>query len=118
MAFNDNNVKCYVAETDIGNGLRVKKSGNKVAIAGAADVAIGATIAPYKAGEVAAVRLFNSCGTAYLVGGLAIAANAAVYRAAAGKISTVATGNIIGYTEEACAADGDLVEVLLVGAIT
>jgi hypothetical protein len=51
-----------------------------------------------------------------MVAAAAISANALVYGAASGKISSVANGNVEGIALEAATADGDVIEVVPVNS--
>lgn len=113
----DYQVKAYTAGAALEPYIRVKKSGATVVAAGAGEAAIGATVARAASGDKVPVRLFNAFGTALLTASGAITANAAVYGTASGKIDDTGTGAIIGYAEEAAAADGDVIEVLIRGSV-
>lgn len=78
-------------------------------------VSIGATDRAAGAGESVTVVLSNGGGSASIEASEAIAAGAAVYAAANGKIGVAATLTndvLVGYALEAAAADGDVIEVL------
>lgn len=109
--------KTFVAGVAIARFLRVKLSAGKlaVAVAGVTDeqIEIG-TIdeAAFADLDVRPVRLRSAQGTAKMVANAAIAAGVAVYGAAAGKISTTASGLAIGISLEAAGADNDVIEVV------
>ncbi len=109
-------IKSYISTAAIGAYELVKKSGTEVVVAGVGDQAIGVTMANAAAGTTVPVRLFNGYGTAFMKAGAAITAGAKVRGIASGKIDDTATGPIVGFAEEAATADGDVIEVLLVGA--
>lgn len=90
---------------------RVKLASGLLVVAGAGEPAIGTVLDNYASGDVAAVRLFSSGGTFHMVASAAITANALVYGAASGKVSSTATGTCIGIAKEAASADGNILEV-------
>jgi hypothetical protein len=117
-SYNESQVKTYTATAvALDAYVRVKKSGANVAVAGAGEVAIGVTLANCAASGKVPVLLFNGVGTALIKAGGAITAGAAVYGIADGKIDDTGTGAPVGYAEEAATADGDVIEVLLLGRI-
>jgi hypothetical protein len=83
-----------------------------------ADLAIGVSEYAGDTGDTIGVKLLNFPGTFEMTAAGVIAAGAAVYRAAAGKISaTVDPVGKIGIALEAATADNDIIEVLpLIGA--
>jgi len=93
--------------------VRVKTPG-ALAVAGISDIDIGTVEQPaFAAGDVVPVRLRTAAGTCKMVAAAAITANAVVYTAASGKISSASTGAVaIGIALTAASADGDIVEVL------
>ena len=93
--------------------LRLKLSGTSVVKAGATEFDIGTALTAAANGENLVVKLAHT-GTVTMVASKIIAAGAAVYPAAAGKISDAVAGYRIGYALNASAADGDLVEVIRV----
>lgn len=100
-------------------GLLVKRgsSAARAAVCTAADTPIGATYDEAAAqGDKIAVQLFSSQQTLLLVASAAIAQDALVEPAAAGKVATLGAGvgthHVVGRTLNAAAADGDLVEVV------
>lgn len=105
-----------VGATAISQDLRVKITSGVlvVAVAGVTDetVELGTMSRNGAIGEVVGVHLRSKQGTTRMVASAAIAMGAAVYGAAAGKISTTASGTAIGIACEAAAADGDVIEVL------
>lgn len=95
--------------------LLVKLSAGTYAVAGAAELAIGATQRAVASGEVTAPRR-PSAGSMTLTASAAIAAGDKVVQVAGGKIKTlpVAGGGTavqVGIAMEAAAADGDWIEV-------
>ena len=113
------NYKSFPAAAAIGKHLRVKLNGSgKLAVAGATDFDIGTLRDPATfADEPVAVRLVSANGTVTVVAAGAIAENAVVYGAAAGKVNDVqATDSFqFGIALEAATADGDVIEVLRTG---
>ncbi|MGB0714263.1 MAG: capsid cement protein [Phycisphaerae bacterium] len=109
--------RTFRASAAIGRYLRVKMTAGKVALAG-----VGATdepaelgtmeMAAFAADELVSVRLRNAPGTVKMVASGAITQGAAVFGAAAGKISASTSGAAIGRALEAASADGDVIEVL------
>lgn len=95
--------------------LRVKTTG-AVAVAGALDQSLGTMELTCVEAGPCTVRLKTAPGTRKMVAAAAISANALVYGAASGKISSVANGNIEGVALEAATADGDVIEVVPVNS--
>lgn len=108
--------KAFTAGAAMEKHARVKLSSGVLALAGvgASDepVELG-TIqeATFAAGDVVAVRMRNAPGTVKMVAAAAIAAEAAVYGAASGRIDDAVSGNPIGVALEAATAAGDIIEV-------
>lgn len=114
----DGNTRTFTAGAAIAENLRVKLSSSKLAAAGLAEAEIGTvTRETFADLDLVAVRLRTANGTAKMVASAAISADATVYTAAAGKISsTQGTGAYeIGTALEAATADGDVIEVLRSG---
>lgn len=110
-------IKSYRAGAAIGQFLRVKLTSGLLALAGlgASDepLEIGVLEEPsFATGDLRPVRLRSSQGTTKMVAAGAIAAGVAVYGAANGQISTTASGNPIGVSQEAATAAGDIIEVV------
>jgi len=100
----------------IGQHLRVKTTGALV-LAGASDVSLGTMENPCVAAGSCTVRLASAQGTRKMVAAGAFAKNAVLYAAANGKVDD--SGTIIeGRAMEASGADGDIVEVMPLGANT
>lgn len=79
-------------------------------VATAALPAVGVAMVDGVSGDVISYAYLNKQGTVKLIAVDAIAANAACYQAAAGKVS--AAGSIfVGYAKEASGADNDVIEV-------
>lgn len=101
--------------------VRVKLSSGLLVVAGAGESGIGVTVAPSAVGTAAAVRLFNGHGTAFMLAGAAIAADAAVRGIADGKIDDAIpatnAGAPLGIALEDATADGDVIEVLMIGSV-
>ncbi|MEM8601894.1 MAG: capsid cement protein [Bacteroidota bacterium] len=79
--------------------------------AGAAANTLGVASYDVAAGEMAAVHVL---GTAVVEAGGAVAFGAAIETDADGKAVTNAAGPVVGRALSASAADGDLIEVLLI----
>ncbi|MEK6799843.1 MAG: hypothetical protein AABZ12_12830 [Planctomycetota bacterium] len=114
--YTEGNTKTFTAGAAIGQHLRVKLSSGKlaVAVAGVTDepLEIGTMVnASFADLDLSAVRLRNAAGTCKMIAAGAVGAGVAVYGAAAGKISTTASGAALGISMEAAAADGDIIEV-------
>lgn len=100
----------------LGQYLRVKTPG-ALALAGASDVAYGTMEIAATAAGPATVRLRNAQGTKKMVAVDAITAGDVVYAASSGKIS--ASGTVIeGRALETSTTDGDIIEVMPLGAST
>lgn len=68
--------------------------------------------AAFAAGDRIPVRARNAEGTRKCVASAAVAARAAIYGSAGGKVSSVASGTQLGIALDAAAADGDIIECL------
>jgi hypothetical protein len=100
----------------IAQHLRVKTTGALV-LAGASDVAIGTMENPCVAAGSCTVRLRSAQGTRKVVAAGAFAKDAILYAAANGKVDD--SGTVIeGRAMEASGADGDIVEMMSLGAST
>lgn len=97
----------------IAANLRVKISGSTIVAAGAADAAIGTVISAASTANLATVVLTTDGEICNFVASAAIAAGAEVYPAASGKVSSTSSGTRIGRAVKAVAADGDVVQVLV-----
>lgn len=114
--------RTFTADAAYARAIRMKLSGSTVdlvTVAGLTDKEIGildaaTTAAATIPGLRCSVHLRNAGGTKQYVANGAITANAVVYTAASGKVSsTNATGsNGIGNALTAATADGDIIEVL------
>lgn len=113
--WNDSNVITEYAAAAIAKWLRVKYTAEHVVnVAGVADRHLGVAFAPaFAANDPIPVQLSNKSGTQKYVANAAIAANADVYTAAAGKVGAAATGAfLIGKARHAVTGDGQIVEVV------
>lgn len=113
----DGSTKSFVASAAIAQFARVKvASDGTISTAVLADVDIGtAQQAAFAAGDVVSVRLRTAAGTHKAIALAAITAGAGVWSAAAGKVSTTATGAYrLGLALETSSADGDIIEILYV----
>lgn len=103
------------ATADIEPFLLVKLAAGKYAVAGATDLALGATTRRLKADELCAPRR-PSAGGLVCTAGAAIAVGSEVVQAAGGKVvirptSGGGTAVLIGVNTEAATADGDWINV-------
>jgi len=112
--------KTFIAGEAIADKLRVTPTAAttsdpiEVSVAGdgATDPTIGVVLYDADAGDEVAVQLWGQGGTIEAVAAGAIGRGAAVYGAAAGKVSTTISGDVLGYAGEAAAADGDIIEII------
>jgi hypothetical protein len=104
--------KAFTTGGAIAQHLRVAFSGTTIAAAGVGDIEVGTMVDAALAAGPATVRLRSAQGTAKMVAAGAIAAGAAVYSAAAGKVNDVASMYRVGIALDAATADGDVIEVL------
>lgn len=105
-------VTLTVGASALSKWTRVKLAAGLLVVAGAGEQGIGVVQDNYAVGDLAAVRLNGSDGTFKVVASAAITANALVYGAASGKVSSTAVGPVIGVALEAASADGNEIEVL------
>lgn len=112
--FIDGPTRQFTSNGAIGQYLRVVLSSGVLASAGATLPCIGTAEDPILAADtVGTVRLRGAAGTRKMVASEAITLGSPVYAAASGKIA--ATGTVMeGVALEAAAADGDVIEVLMV----
>lgn len=115
--YNESGILTFTAGAAIAQHLRVKLTGGKLAVAVLADgpgTELGTLEeASLADGDIRAVRARNAPGSRKMVANAAIAVNAKVYTAAAGKVGASATGAFLeGIALTASAADGDIIEVL------
>lgn len=112
---NSSGIRSFVASAAIPQFSRVKFTGGKVAVAAATENAVGFTErASFADGNDVAVFLNSFSGTVPAIAAKAIAAGAAVYAAAAGKVTDSDAGSalFLGYAGTAAAADGDVFELI------
>ena len=108
-------VRTFIAGGALGINLRVKLDGSgKLTLAGDTDTELGTLEKEaFKDGDVVPVRLRNAQGTVKMIGNEAIAAEAEIFTAAAGKVSdTQGSGSRVGIALEAIAVDTEVFEVL------
>lgn len=105
-------VPTFIAATALAAHRLVKLTAARtVGYAGAGDRAIGVvTLRADAASDYVAVELLNGGGTRKATAAAAISANALVYTAADGKISSVAAGNPLGIALESASGDGSVIE--------
>lgn len=118
---NDTGSKAFTAGAAIAKHLRVKISSGKLAAAGITDNDIGTLDAASFADlDVRTVSLRSKPGTLICIAADAIVAGAAVYTAAAGKVSDTAasTALLYGIAMAAASGDGAEVEVMPLSAYT
>jgi hypothetical protein len=112
--FFDTGTRPDVAAGAIAQHLRVKTTGGLV-LAGASDVSIGTMELPCTAAGPCTVRLASAQGTRKMVAAGAFAIDSVLYAAADGKVDD--SGTVVeGRAMEASGADGDVVEVMSLGA--
>ena len=101
------------AGADLGQKLLVKFSGGEAILNTAtfSDLPIGVNDYAVADTEVAEVKTLDEGGTLEIMAAVAIAQDDLVYAAAAGKITNVAGGRLIGQALEAASADGSIIEV-------
>ena len=116
-SFTNGPTKSYLATGAIGVYLRVKKNAGTVEVAGVADASIGVTTANVATGEPVTIQLKSATGSYFYTASKAIAINAPVYGAAAGKITDAVGGEFLGFAEIAAGSDGDVIEVLSVSGV-
>ncbi len=107
--------RTFQASAAIAKHLRVKLSGGQLAAAGLADNDIGTIdYAALAANEYVPVNLRSLQGTEQVVAAGEITLGAAVYTAAAGKVSATGAGTSFkrGIALQAATADGDIIEIL------
>jgi hypothetical protein len=108
--------KAFVAGEALEAYRRVKLSagsGTQVEYADAGDAFIGITAAVAEQGAMVSVDLKTTGRTFKMVAGGAVAAGGSFYGAADGKISATVSGSIQGRVLEAPAADGEIIEAIL-----
>lgn len=110
----DSNTKAFTAAGTIKQYARVVLgSGGTITEAVLADREIGIAQVAGVSGDTIAVKLRTGSGTQKAIAAAAIARGAAVFSAAAGKVSVSATGAYnIGLALEAATANNDIIEIL------
>lgn len=121
--YNGNGLRAFTADAAIGKNERVKlDSDGKITQAGLADRCVGvAQNAAFASGDIVNVQLYSAPGTMKMIAVEALAAGAAVYSEASGKVqdTAAATSYLVGIALEAATADGDVIEVMpMTGGIT
>lgn len=112
---NSSGIRSFIASAAIPQFSRVKFTGGKVAVAGATENAVGFTErASFADGDNVAVFLNTFPGTVPAIASKAIAAGAAVYAAASGKVTDSDAGSalFLGYAGTAAAANNDVIELI------
>lgn len=120
MSQYNNQPKAFVAGEALPAYRRVKldSTAGQVVFADADEKAIGVTMAAAASGEQIAVQMLVP--TVKIVACAAVAANAAIYARADGKVDDAGAGSgstTIGYALEAALADGDVIECILNQAV-
>lgn len=106
----ESSTKAFNASGPLGQHLRVIGP-TSLTLAGAGDLELGTMDIPCLAAGPTTVRLRSAQGTAKFIANGAIAADAAVYAAAGGKVAS--TGTVyIGQSLEAASGDNAVIEVL------
>ncbi len=110
----DTNTKAFTAAGTIAQYSRVLLgSGGTITAAVLADQEIGIAMERAVSGDVIPVKLRSATGTHKAIAAAAITCGAAVYSAAAGKVSVSATGAYqLGKALEAATANNDVIEIL------
>lgn len=103
----------FLPGESISANLRVKVSGSTIVTAGATDAAIGTVISAATTANLATVVLSSEGEILPFVASAAITVGSEVYPAASGKVSSTTSGSRIGRAVKAAAADGDIVQVLV-----
>lgn len=108
--------RMFTAGAALERHRRVILSAGKLAYAGTGDIELGTTEREaFADGDVIPVRLRNAQGTAKMVASVAITAGNTAYGATNGRVA--ATGTVfVGTALEAATTDGDVIEVLRIGA--
>jgi hypothetical protein len=121
MKFTDLQTRVFTAGEALAAYRLVIMSNNEVVLADAGDTAVMGSTGIDGAvadGADVNVRLWNASGTRRLTAGGAITAGAAVAVAADGKVVALTDeANGYGVALESAAADGDVIEVLSLGAM-
>jgi len=112
--FNDTGYLSVTLTETVAQYLRTDAAGT---LCGITERGIGYVCEAGVSGDVVAVALHSKQGTCKVVAAAAIAQDAIVYSAAAGKVSVSAsTAFPLGIAIEAAGADGDVIEIMpLVG---
>ena len=106
-------VRTFPNNSAIAPFLRVKLTGGFLAIAAAADNELGILEERTQATDsVGSVRLPSISNTVRVTASAAIAANATIYRANGGKVSTTVVGTAWGIALEAASGDGSVIEAI------
>jgi len=113
----DANTRPFVADAAIVQFARVVfESDSRVVTAGLTEVGIGiAQTAAFAAGDVIAVKLWNSTGTFKMRASEALAAAATLYTESDGEVQDTAQATSVPFAQalEAATADGDIIECVL-----
>lgn len=106
----------FIAGATITKGQRVKLANTgKLAVAGAADVAIGSAIAPIASGDCGTVRTKFGTRDAVVNGATTnVAVGDSLEAAAGGALVKATTGTVVAVAMEAVTADGAVAEVVMV----
>ncbi len=106
----------YTAGEAVGAHIRVKLDGTsdrQVVIAGAGERGIGVTQQAADSGAEVEVREWSAGGTIKMTAGAAVSTrNAALYAAAAGKVSTTVSAALLGWALDTASAAGSVIEAL------
>jgi hypothetical protein len=113
----DANTRPFVADAAIAQFARVVfESDSRVVTAGLTEVGIGiAQTAAFAAGDVIAVKLWNSTGTFKMRASEALAVGATLYTESDGEVQDTAQATSVPFAQalEAAIADGDIIECAL-----
>lgn len=108
-------------ETDVNLtiGQLVKAAGENVVVCTASDTPVGAATEEATAGGQASIAVPGAInGTVWLIADGAIAKFAYLKPAAAGRVATATTGNLVAQAREAAATQGELIECALLRPVT
>jgi hypothetical protein len=113
----DTGTRPFVADAAIPQFARVVfESDSRVVVAGLTEVGIGiAQTAAFAAGDVIAVKLWNSGGTFKMRVSEALAVGATLYTESDGEVQDTAQATSVPFAQalEAATADGDIIECAL-----
>jgi hypothetical protein len=113
-----NGIVPKVATVALTQGQLVKINGEEVTVCTASDFPFGVATEKAEAGGQASIATFAVSGTVLLEATAAVVAGARVKPAAAGRVTSAATGLLMAYAVEAATAAGDRFEAVLLTPVT